>query len=76
MTVNIYIGFWTLKTKCTQYGLYGQATFKNASVRPWSGDRGSDFFDVVLAHCFDACNARRGYLESPNSGLNIEALES
>jgi hypothetical protein len=37
MEVNIYIGFWTLKTKCTQYGLYGQATFKNARVMPWSG---------------------------------------
>jgi hypothetical protein len=27
MEVNIYIGFWTLKMKCTQYGLYGQAAF-------------------------------------------------
>ena len=33
MEVNIYIGFWILKTKCTQYGLYGQAAFKNARVR-------------------------------------------
>ena len=32
MEVNIYIGFGTLKTKCTQYGLYGQASFKNASL--------------------------------------------
>jgi hypothetical protein len=23
MKVNIYIGFWTLKVKCTQYGKYG-----------------------------------------------------
>ena len=23
MEVNIYIGFWTLKVKCTQYGNYG-----------------------------------------------------
>ena len=29
MEMNIYIGFWTLKMKCTQYGLYGQAAFKN-----------------------------------------------
>ena len=27
MKLNIYIGFWTLKTKRTQYGLYEQATF-------------------------------------------------
>ena len=27
--VNIYIGFWTLTLKYSQYGLYGQATFKN-----------------------------------------------
>jgi hypothetical protein len=30
MEVNIYIGFWTLEMKCAQYGLYGQAAFKNA----------------------------------------------
>ena len=30
MEVNIYIGFWTLKMKCTQYGLYEQATSKTA----------------------------------------------
>ena len=29
MEVNIYIGLWTLKMKCTQFGLYRQATFKN-----------------------------------------------
>ena len=28
--IYIYIGFWTLKVKCIQYGLYGQAAFKNA----------------------------------------------
>ena len=22
MEVNMYIGFWTLKVKCTQYGIY------------------------------------------------------
>ena len=30
MDVNLYIGFWTLKMKCTQDGLYGQVAFKNA----------------------------------------------
>ena len=30
MEMNIYIGFWTLKMKCTQHGLYGQAAFKTA----------------------------------------------
>ena len=33
MEVNIHIGFWTLKMKCTQYGLYEQAAFKNARVK-------------------------------------------
>jgi hypothetical protein len=33
MEVNIYIRFWTLKMKYTQYGLYGKAAFKNARVR-------------------------------------------
>jgi hypothetical protein len=28
--VHIYIGFETLKVKCTQYGICSQATFKNA----------------------------------------------
>jgi hypothetical protein len=32
MEVNKYIGFWTLKMKCTQYELYGQMTFKNAKA--------------------------------------------
>ena len=27
-----YIGFWTLKMKCTQYGVYGQVAFKNANA--------------------------------------------
>jgi hypothetical protein len=43
MKVNIYIGFWTLKMKCTQYGLYGQAAFKNARAvlffEGWSGQQ-------------------------------------
>ena len=30
MKVNLEIGFSILKMKCTQYGLYGQAAFKNA----------------------------------------------
>ena len=30
MEVNIYIGFWTFKMKCTQYGICGQVAFKNA----------------------------------------------
>jgi hypothetical protein len=27
MELNIYIGFWTSKMKCTQYGLYEQVAF-------------------------------------------------
>ena len=30
MEVSIYIGFWTLKMKYIQYGLYGKVAFKNA----------------------------------------------
>ena len=33
MEVNIYIGFGTLKMKCTQDGICGQVAFKNA--RQW-----------------------------------------
>jgi hypothetical protein len=68
MEVNIYIGIWTLKTKSTQYGLYGQVTFKNARVMPWLGDRGPDFLGVTHARHYDVCNACRGYLESPQLG--------
>ena len=30
MKVNMYIGFWALKVKYTQYGICNQAAFKNA----------------------------------------------
>ena len=36
MEVNIYIGIWTLKRKCNQSELYGQAAFKNVRVKPRS----------------------------------------
>jgi hypothetical protein len=65
MEMNIYIGFWTLKMKCTQYGLYGQAAFKNAKIILDSEDQGSYLFDVALACCPDACNACWEYLERP-----------
>jgi hypothetical protein len=32
MKVNIYMGFWTLEMKYTQYGICGEVAFKNASV--------------------------------------------
>jgi hypothetical protein len=69
MKVNIYIGFWTLKPKCTQYELCGRVTFKNAKVRPGSRNQleGSGFFGAAPAHHSDACNAGRRYLESPSS---------
>ena len=44
--------------KCTQYGLYGQTTFKNARVRPGSGGRGFGFFGAARRP--DKCNARQG----------------
>ena len=36
--VYIYIGFWTLKVKCTQYGIFGQTALKTA--------KGNVFFEV------------------------------
>ena len=30
MKVNIYIGFWTLEIKYTQYGISGEVAFKDA----------------------------------------------
>ena len=29
-SAHIYVGLWTLKVKCTQYGICGYTTFKNA----------------------------------------------
>ena len=37
--------------KCTQYGLYGQAAFKNAKIILGSMDRGCGFLDAALACC-------------------------
>jgi hypothetical protein len=44
MEVNIYIGFGTLKVKCTQYGICVQVAFKNARGRIFSepGGRAAD----------------------------------
>jgi hypothetical protein len=43
--VHIYIGFETLKVKCTQYGIRSQAAFKNARAMffSFSGGAGSCF---------------------------------
>jgi hypothetical protein len=49
MEVNTYIGFWTLKAKCTQYGLYGRATFKNAKVMTGHGQAGQGRGTEALA---------------------------
>ena len=32
MEVNMYIGLWTLKVKCTQNEICGEVTFQNARV--------------------------------------------
>ena len=61
MEVYMYIGFWTLKMKCTQSGSHGQVAFKNARVMSRSGGRGSSFFGVAPTRRLDACNTRRGY---------------
>jgi hypothetical protein len=30
---HIYIGFWTLEMKCTQYGICGEVVFKNVRAK-------------------------------------------
>ena len=59
--------------KCTQDELYGQATFKNARVRPGLGGRGSGFLGVAPACArpdeFKAC---QGYLERPAITAKLE----
>ena len=35
--ICIYIGFWALTMKCTQYGLHGQVAFKNPRIKSGSG---------------------------------------
>ena len=56
MKVNIYIGFWALKVKCTQYGICSQAAFKNARTMFFSklGGVGSSFQS-------GSKNSREGY---------------
>jgi len=36
MKVNIYIGFWTLKMKCAQYGICEKVTVKNGRAMVFS----------------------------------------
>ena len=44
--MHIYIGFEILKVKCTQYGIWSQAAFKNARAMFLSklGGAGSNFW--------------------------------
>ena len=51
-------------------GLYEQAGFKNARVRPCS-----DFFGVVPASRLDKCNALRGYIETSSLHLKQSLFE-
>ena len=57
MEVNIYIGFWTLKLKCTQYGICGQNAKRKgngffeigrANNNFWFGPKNIDFLDKLL----------------------------
>src|ERR1700738_383706 len=59
MEVNIYIGFKTLKMKCTQYGICGQVAFKNASIMVFSklGGR-TAVFDRLQKICLAAAPER------------------
>ena len=57
MKVNIYIGFWTLKVKCTQYGTCRQAAFKKLQgqyfFRSWA--RRGGVFSRVLQISWESC---------------------
>ena len=66
MEVNIYIGFWTLKPKCTQYGLCGRAIFKNSRVRAGQS-RGTEAlaFSVLPLPIALTRATLDGFLESP-----------
>ena len=51
-SAHIYIGFETLKAKCTQYGTCSQAAFKNARamfffVFGWDGQLFSHGFEKI-----------------------------
>ena len=49
MEVYIYIGIWTLKVKCTQYGICGKVAFKNARAMVFSKSNGwATIFGRVL----------------------------
>ena len=59
MEVNMYIGFWTLKMKCTHYGLYEQTAFKQGQLYfSKSGGAGNNFrsgldlFVCLFVHSF------------------------
>ena len=43
---HIYIGFWTLKVKCTQYGICGELAFKNARAIVFRVGWGGQKFSV------------------------------
>ena len=60
MKRNIYIGFWTLKVKCTYYEMCGEMTFKNARAMDfffkveqefWWGPQNLDLFVGVAPAC-------------------------
>jgi hypothetical protein len=53
MKVNIYIGFWTLEMKCTQYGICGEVAFKNARAKVFLEiGRGKSFRASLENHGF------------------------
>jgi hypothetical protein len=71
MEVNIYIGFWTLKPKCTQYGLYGRnvtldAVFRDGSELPSKLSAG-----VGRGENHASSLARRSRLILPYMGFSV-----
>jgi hypothetical protein len=85
--VNIYIGFWTLKPKCTQYGLYEQTAFKKCKGQAQVGglSKSSDFLGaapacLLPAACHDTWTTRRSgvfreTLMKPNSMTYMKEMQ-
>jgi hypothetical protein len=58
-SAHIYIGFETLKMKCTQYGICSQAAFKNARAKFFVFGRGGQFFWAGLKNSWAGAEISR-----------------
>ena len=66
--MNIYIGLWTLRVKCIQYGICGQVAFKNA--------RAMIFFEIGRAGRQQFSVGSRKFWFSEGAGLTSSGMMS